>query len=67
MCTINNSLKGKIFKCANGALVEILEVLKNSLFVEISNDRGQDPYMTDVDNGYFEIALLSGKLQPSFA
>ena len=63
MCTINKSLKGKIFRCANGALVEVLEVLSKSLFVEISNDRGMDPYMTDVESGYFEIALLGGKLK----
>lgn len=63
MCTINKSLKGKVFRCVNGAIVEVLEVLRNSIFVEISNDRGMEPYMTDVESGYFEIALLSGKLR----
>lgn len=63
MSVINNSLKGKVFRCANGAIVEVLEILSKSLFVEISNDRGMSPYMTEVESGYFEIALMGGKLR----
>ena len=64
MYTFGKNLENKKFICKNGEIVIIMAVGVLNTWINIYYPKSDSEEFTQVENGYLDIAITAGRLQP---